>query len=173
MIRPCVCGARGPAAGGTQVTISGLNFKGPDVTSVKFGAFAAPKFNVESGTSVTAEVPPGTAGTAAVTVRTSAGTSAPGMSFKYENPTVTSVSLPAGPKAGGESVTVTGSGFALGGATASTFGAGHAAAVSCASTTTCTMVTPPAAKAATVDVRATAGEKRSAASRPADQYTYS
>ncbi len=151
---------KGPAAGGTQVTITGLNFKGPDVTSVKFGAVAASKFTVDSATSVTAEVPPGTAGTVDVSVTTSAGTSALGVSFKYENPTVTSVSPAAGPEAGGQSVTVTGSGFALGGATAFTLGAGHAASVSCASTTSCTMITPPATKAATVDVTATAGERR-------------
>ncbi len=163
----------GPAAGGTQVAITGLNFKGPDITAVKFGAVATSKFTVNSGTSVTAEVPPGTAGTVDVTVTTSAGTSAPGVSFKYENPTVTSVSPAAGSKAGGQSVTVTGSGFALGGATTFTFGAGHAASVTCASTSSCTMITPPAAKAATVDVRATAGGKRSAANPPADQYGYS
>jgi hypothetical protein len=163
---------RGPAAGGTQVTITGLNFKGPDVTSFKFGAVAAAKFTVESATSVTAQAPPGTAGTVEVTVTTPAGISAPGMAYKYENPTVTSVSPPAGSKAGGQSVTVTGSGFALAGATTFTFGTGHAASVSCVSTTSCTMVTPPAAKAATVDVRATAGEKRSAVNPPADQYAY-
>jgi hypothetical protein len=163
---------KGPAAGGAQVTITGVNFKGPDVTAVQFGAFAASKFTVDSGTSVTAEVPPGTAGTVDVTVTTSAGTSAPGLSFKYENPTVTSVSPAAGSKAGGQAVTVTGSGFALGAATTFTFGAGHAASVSCASTTSCAMITPPAAKAATVDVRATAAEKRSALNPPADQYIY-
>jgi hypothetical protein len=162
----------GTAAGGTQVTITGLNFKGPDVTSVKFGTLSASKFTVDSGTSLTAEAPPGTAGTVDVTVTTSAGTSAPGMTYKFENPTVASISPAAGSKAGGEPVTVTGSGFALGGATTFTFGAGHAVSVSCASMTSCTMNTPPAAKVATVDVRATAGGKRSKANPPADQYAY-
>ncbi len=40
-----------------------------------------------------------------------------GDKFKYENPTVTGVSPSTGTKAGGTSVTVTGSGFALGAAT--------------------------------------------------------
>jgi hypothetical protein len=162
---------RGPAAGGTQVTITGLNFKGPDVSAVRFGAFAASSFHVDSGTSVTAEVPPGTAGTVDVTTTTSAGTSAPGVHFTFENPTVTSVSPTAGSKAGGQPVTVTGSGFALGGATTFTFGAGHAASVNCASTTSCTMITP-AGTATTVDVRATASGKKSSENPPADQYAY-
>jgi hypothetical protein len=34
------------------------------------------------------------------------------------------------------------------------------------------MITPPATKAATVDVRATAGERTSKKTPPADQYTY-
>jgi hypothetical protein len=163
---------KGPAAGGTQVTISGLNFKGPDVTSVKFGAFEASKFTIESGSSLTAEAPPATAGKVSVTVTTSAATSAPGPSFTFGNPTVTSVSPATGPKAGGEAVAVTGSGFALGGATTFMFGKELATSVSCTSTTSCTLVTPPDAKAATVDVRATADEKKSKKNSPADQYTY-
>jgi hypothetical protein len=34
------------------------------------------------------------------------------------------------------------------------------------------MITPPAAKAATVDVTATVGEKKSKKNQPADQFTY-
>ena len=163
---------KGPAAGGTQVTINGLNFKGPDVTSVKFGAFPAAKFTVESGTSLTAELPPATAGTVDLIVTTSAGESAAGVRFTIGNPTITSVSPVAGSKAGAELVTVTGSGFALGAATTFTFGKEHAASVNCASTSSCTMTTPSAAKAATVDVRATVGNKTSKKNAPADQYTY-
>ena len=164
---------KGPAAGGTEVTITGINFKNPDVTAVHFGAFAATSVTIESGTSLTAQAPPGTAGAVSVTVTTSAGTSEAGVSFKFENPAVTAVSPAGGSQAGGEQVTVTGSGFALGGATSFVFGKAQATSVNCASTTSCTMIAPPATKAATVDVRATAGKKKSKKNPPADQYAYS
>lgn len=64
--------ASGPVAGGTAVTISGINFIG--VTAVRFGATAA-SFTVNSATSITATSPAGSAGTVDVTVTTTAGTS--------------------------------------------------------------------------------------------------
>jgi hypothetical protein len=63
------------------------------------------------------------------------------VSFRFENPTITSIGPAAGAKAGGQPVTVTGSGFALGGATTFTFGKAQAASVNCASTSSCTMTT--------------------------------
>lgn len=58
---------------GTVVTITGTSFLG--ATSVKFGATNAASFTIVSDTSITAVMPPGTAGSAAVTVITPLGTS--------------------------------------------------------------------------------------------------
>ncbi len=63
----------GPPAGGTSVTITGINFTG--ATAVKFGSANATSFTVDSETSVTAVAPPGAAGTVDVTVATPEGTS--------------------------------------------------------------------------------------------------
>jgi len=38
----------GPQTGGTSVTITGINFKAPDVTAVKFGNTPAVKFTLTS-----------------------------------------------------------------------------------------------------------------------------
>jgi hypothetical protein len=67
--------ARGTAAGGTSVTITGSGFTASSVdTGISFGSTAA-QFNIDSSTQITATSPPGT-GTVHVTVTTPAGTSA-------------------------------------------------------------------------------------------------
>jgi hypothetical protein len=96
---PCVTSVSpksGPAAGGTSVKISGINFTG--ATAVKFGTAAATGVVVSSATSITATSPAGT-GTVKVTVTAPAGTSpaSPFDSFKYiPPPVVTTTSLPPG-----------------------------------------------------------------------------
>ncbi len=64
---------KGPAAGGTVVTITGAHFLG--ATAVDFGSSAA-HFVVNSKTSISAEAPAGATGTVDVTVTTPNGTSA-------------------------------------------------------------------------------------------------
>jgi hypothetical protein len=164
---------KGPAAGGTQVTITGLNFKNPDVTAVSFGAFAASKFTIESGSSLTVETPSAAVGKVGVTVTTSAGTSATTTAGSFQFfPTVSAVSPSVGPTAGGTTVTVTGSGFVPGTAgTKIKFGTAKAASVNCSSTTTCT-ATAPAHAAGTVDVKASV-PGGSSPTAVGDQYTYS
>jgi hypothetical protein len=67
--------ARGPASGGTQVTILGTNFTG--TTGVSFGGTAATSFKVVSATQITAVAPAGTAGrTVDIVVTTAGGASA-------------------------------------------------------------------------------------------------
>jgi len=66
---------KGPAAGGTSVTITGANFTG--ATSVDFGAAPAAEVSVNSATSITAVSPEAAPGKVAVDVTTGTGTSAP------------------------------------------------------------------------------------------------
>ena len=111
-----------------------------------------------------------------VTVTTPGGSSAvtPTDQFTYVAlPTVTEVSPNAGSKAGGTSVTVTGTGFAVGTtATSFLFGTTKATLVKCLSTTECTLVAPAHAVGA-VDVKATVNKITSLAEPLADLYTYS
>ncbi len=164
---------KGPAAGGTAVTIAGSGFTG--VTGVKFGSLAAVDVTVVSSTSITVVAPPSTAGTVDVTVTTPNGTSAVSSTdrFKFGGPTVTALSPNSGSKGGGTRVTVTGTGFAPGAGNTS-FAFGHAIAidVQCSSTTTCTMRTPAAKRAGTVDVRAAAGGTKSKKTPATDQFAY-
>jgi IPT/TIG domain/Subtilase family len=75
---------RGPATGGTLVTITGSGLTG--ATEVDFGTVQARELKVESGTSITAESPAGTVGTVDVTVTTPGGRSATSSKdrFKYK-----------------------------------------------------------------------------------------
>jgi hypothetical protein len=160
----------GPVAGETTVTITGTEFTG--ATSVTFGALPATSFKVNSATSITAVAPPQAAGVVDVVVGNSAGTSAITLKDHYKYaPTVETVAPNAGPVAGGTSVTVTGTGFALGKATTFKFGTAKATAVNCTSATSCTMLSP-AHVAATVNVTATAN-KVASAKNPLAVFTYS
>ncbi len=171
--------AKGPAGGGTSVLITGTGFFGGSV-AVHFGSTSAASVTVNEiptspeTNSITAVTPPGT-GDAAVTVTTLGGTSATTSksTFKYGAPTVTGVSPDSGSTSGGATVTVTGTGFARGmTATTFKFGSTQATSIECSSTTTCTVVTPPANKPGTVDVRATVGKAKTKKNPPADEFTY-
>jgi alpha-tubulin suppressor-like RCC1 family protein len=164
---------KGPAIGGTTVAITGTNLTG--ATGVAFGASAAASFTVNSATSITAVTAPGTSGTVDATVSTPSGTSAISKHdhFKYESPTVASLTPAGGPKAGGSNVTVSGSGFAPGGgATEFKFGKVLASSVECSSTTSCTLVTAATSKAGTVDVVASVGKAKSKKDPLTDQFAY-
>lgn len=160
----------GPASGGTTVTITGTEFNG--VTAVSFGGAPAVSYHVISATSITAVAPAAASGYADVQVTAVGGTSAISVRdrFKYV-PSIMSLTPNAGPVAGGTSVTVQGSGFAVGTGTIFKFGKAKATAVNCASSTTCTMLSP-AGLAGTVEVKATVGKFTGLAS-PEDLFTYS
>ena len=164
---------KGPAAGGTLVTITGSTFTG--ATEVLFGQTPAAEFEVQSDQSISVTSPPGTSGTAEVTVVNQFGPSAPvsGDHFKYEKPTISSISPANGPKAGGTSLTITGSGYAPGeGITGFAFGKALATDVDCPSTSECTLLTPASTKAATVKVKALVGTNKSTAKEAAARYGY-
>src|SRR5207245_7647279 len=70
----------GPEAGGTAVTIAGVNLSG--TTEVRFGSRAAASFAVNSASSITALSPAGT-GTVDVSVSGSGGTSETAASDRF------------------------------------------------------------------------------------------
>jgi Pro-kumamolisin, activation domain/IPT/TIG domain len=163
---------KGPAGGGTTVTITGTGFVG--TPQVKFGVAQGTNVKVVSATSLTVLAPANGAGTVDVTVSTANGISAITTKdrFKYAKPTVTGLSPSTGGAAGGTAVTVTGTGFVAGAdSTIFMFGKAAGTAVSCASSLKCT-VTAPAGRVGTVDVIAKVGKLKSAKTST-DRYGYS
>jgi hypothetical protein len=171
--------SKGPAGGGTVVTVKGIHFL--FASSVQFGGVPAASFTYNSETSITAVAPPEAVGRVDVTVTTPYGTSpfewcprsqpcSVKDSFKFVEPTVTEVSPDHGSTAGGTSVTVTGTGFLPGSETEFKFGPFTATSVECVSSTTCTVVSP-AHVAGTVDVRAKGGGFETPVTS-ADEFTY-
>jgi hypothetical protein len=172
--------ASGDLAGGGQVTIVGSGFLG--TTAVHFGTVAATVVSAELDTQVIVTVPAGTqAGAVDITVTTLTGTSAvtPMDRFAYTAPglpVVTDVSPATGNPAGGDTVTISGSGF---GAVLSevTVSFGGAAATVTAATdsqlTVTTPLTPITGVSGTglVDVTVTTAAGPSAATA-ADWFTY-
>jgi len=76
---------QGAPAGGTSVTITGLQMSG--ITGVSFGSTPAASFTQNSGTQITAVSPAGT-GTVDITLTNAQGTSIPGLldQFSYSSP---------------------------------------------------------------------------------------
>ena len=123
----------GFVVGGTAVTIGGSTATGITV-------------NV-AGTSLTGLTPPGAAGAAKYVIVTTTGGNftLPGSFTYYGGPTVTGVSLPSGPIAGGTPVTITGTN--LGGGTTVTIGGTAATAVTVNGSGTSLTATTPAGTA--------------------------
>jgi len=159
----------GPAAGGTQVAISGSGLTGTG--AVTFGGAPAASFQAVSDTQVNA-VSPGGAGAVDVVVITAAGgASATGTvdQFTYiPAPAVTNINPSGGPAAGGTLVTITGTGFK--GTTAVTFGAAAGLRMTVVSDTQITVLSP-AGSSGSVDIVVSAPGGTSSAS-PADAFTY-
>ena len=101
----------GPAGGSTAVTIGGSGFNG--TTDVTFGGTAAMSFTVNSGSSISATTPAGTAGSSVdVTVTDNEGSSTDVNGFTYTAnppPSLFSVTPNSGAAEGGVTVTVFGS----------------------------------------------------------------
>jgi hypothetical protein len=154
------------------VTISGSDLS--EASGVNFGGVPANSFVVAGAGKIRAVSPPGVTGPVDVTVSSPSGTSetSPKDLFTYGAPTVTGVSPASGTRAGGTTITVTGSGFASGGGTSFKLGNLEAASSSCSSSTTCTVVTPSSRKATSVDVRATVDKLTSSTNAPADRFSY-
>lgn len=109
---------QGSSGGGTLVTITGTNLSG--TTAVRFGTKPATSVTNVSPTQVTAVSPSGT-GSVGVTVTTPGGTSNPIPFFYVGAPFKSSLSPDSGSSAGGDTVTINGTGLST--ATGVAFGA--------------------------------------------------
>jgi len=161
--------ASGPADGGTHVTITGHDFTG--APAVSFGGVPAASFTVDSDSSISATVPAGV-GAVDVTVTTPGGQSPTSAADKFTyipRPVVSSVSPASGPRTGGTTVTISGTGMTD--ASAVSFGGVPARHFTVNSDTTITAVAP-AASVGSVDVTVTTAGGQSAAST-GDRFAFS
>jgi hypothetical protein len=158
----------GSTVGGNQVAIFGSGFTG--ATAVSFGSAPATSFRVLAGDEIFATAPAHAPGGVSVSVTTPGGTGSSGLRYTYiaPKPTVTGVSPNSGPTAGGNPVTITGTGFT--GASKVSFGTIPAANFTVNSDTSITVTAPPGL-ARTIDVTVTTLGSTSDGSA-ADEYTY-
>jgi len=171
--------ASGPAAGGTPVTITGIDLMLPTgPTAVSVGGAAAVIAPGGTATEITVTSPPGV-GTADIVVTTPNGTS-PAARFTYTAPApgtaappppgpapqITGISPASGPAAGGTAVTITGTGLmSPTGPTAVSFG-GKAAEIADGGTDTqITVTSPPGAGTAYIAVVTPDGTSPAATAR--------
>lgn len=137
----------GPTVGGTEVTITGTGFIG--VTDVMFGAFPAEDYEVIDYNTIIAVSPDHeTAVDVQVAVTNPAGTGAT-KTYTYGLPVIASLSPKAGPVAGNNTVTITGTGF---GASPTVDFGGTPATIVSSTTTLITVKAPPGTAGATVYV---------------------
>jgi uncharacterized protein (TIGR03437 family) len=143
----------GPLTGGNSVTITGTNFN--NSAQPEFGGVPSTNYLVNSSTSMTVTVPPGTAvGAVSVIVSTSAGSNAANLLYTYVAvPTLTSISPTTGKIAGGTVVTITGTG--LTGTSAVTFAGTNAQSFKVVNDTTVTAVSPVAFEGGVAQVNVT------------------
>lgn len=132
--------ASGPAAGGTNVTVTGTNFQSG--ATVSFGGTASPQVTFNSATQLTARTPARAAGTVTVTVTNPGGQSGSKASaFTFvASPSISTISPLSGTTAGGTVVTITGANFQNGAVVS--FGGVGAPAVTFNSSTKLTVTTP-------------------------------
>jgi len=140
---------QGSTGGGTTVTITGTNLS--STSAVKFGSKPATTFTQVSPTQVTAVSPSGT-GTVGVTVTTPGGTSNPVSFFYVGAPFKGSLGTTSGPLAGGNTITINGTGLST--ATSVSFGA-TTATPTVVSDSQLSVVVPAGAAAGSVGVSVT------------------
>lgn len=166
----------GPTAGGTVISISGVNFNAGSTVTV--GGNGCINVTVISTTTITCATPAHAAGVVDVTVnrRVSGSATATG-AFTYTSsppppppsPTITRIAPPSGTAAGGTTFTITGTNFQPG-ATIS-FGGAAATGISFVSPTTLTGDTPAHAAGA-VDVVVTNPDGQPPAATLAGGFTF-
>lgn len=153
----------GGTAGGTVVTITGLNFASG--ATVSFGGSAAPGVSFVSANQLTVTTPAHAAGSVNVAVTNPDSTSASlpgGFTFgsTSSSVTVSSLSPASGPAAGGTKVTISGANFQAG--VSVTFGGLPAASVTLSNSSTIVAVAPQHSSGpATVTITNTSGQSAS------------
>ena len=160
--------AKGPAAGGTLITITGTNLS--NATGVKFGSTKAASFTVVSATKITAVTPAGS-GSINVTVTNAGGTSTISAAnlFTYvPAPIVTGIAPSSGSIVGGTLVTLTGTYFT--GATAVKFGSTAAQSFTLLNDTQISAVSPVGVSGKVAVSVTTVGGK--SATNTANTFTY-
>ncbi|MGW3723479.1 IPT/TIG domain-containing protein [Streptomyces sp. NPDC005133] len=138
---------QGSTGGGTTVTITGTNLAG--ASAVRFGSKLA-TITANTPTSVTVTSPSGS-GTVPVTVTTAAGASNPLNFYYIGTPFKASLSAASGPSAGGNTVTISGTGLA----TASSVAFGGNNATPTVTSDSLLSVTVPAGASGSVGVSVT------------------
>jgi uncharacterized repeat protein (TIGR02543 family) len=148
---------QGPLSGGNTITLTGSSFV-PGSTTVSIGGAACTQVTVVSSSELNCKAPArGTAGSVAVTVTTSGGTSTGNINYTYDDvPSVTGITPDQGAQAGGTTVTVTGSGF-VPGSTTVTIGGVPCTAVTVVDAHTLTCLTGAGTGAAGVSVATPGG----------------
>ena len=158
-----VAPAEASPLGGLTITLAGSGFL-HDLTSedlaaqsVRFGGALATDIVALDDATLACRVPPGTPGaTVDVELANANGVARLAQAFRYRaGPTLDAVSPAAGSPRGGTPVTLSGRGFALegAGATSVLFGASAASSVVVVDDSTLTCVAPPGASGASVEVR--------------------
>ncbi|MBB5476317.1 IPT/TIG domain-containing protein [Micromonospora parathelypteridis] len=148
----------GPNTGGTTVTITGTGFTG--ATGVTFGDTPGTNLVVDpSGSSLTVVTPPGPVGPVDVSVLLpGANAGAPdGFTYVAAAPTAGAITPDEGPQSGGQTVTITGTGFIPGGTTVTFDGAPATGVTVNPQGTSLTAVTPSGAIGPAVVVVTTGG----------------
>ncbi|WP_394663379.1 putative Ig domain-containing protein [uncultured Sphingomonas sp.] len=155
----------GPTGGGTSVTINGSNFTGVD--QVRFDSTLV-SVTPASDTQIIATAPAHAAGTVGIAVVKNGTASATFTGFTYvAAPAVTAVAPNSGGAGGGNSVTVTGTGFTN--ATAVNFGATSASSFTVNSATQITATAPAGSGTVNVTVTSPGGTSATGAG---NQYRY-
>ena len=161
----------GSTVGGSSVVITGTGFTG--ATGVTFGGTAATSYTVNSSTSITAVSPAHAAGTVDIQVNTTGGltpiTSADQFTYTATKPVISSLTPNVGTPAGGDTVTITGTGFT--GATLVSFGSSPATSFTVNSNTSITATSPAGTATSLVDITVT-GPGGTSAITTADHFTY-
>jgi len=157
--------ARGESSGGTWLTLRGSGFlrgvadsttEAARGTVVQLGASRVLDFQIIDDTLLDLRAPPGPEGTATITLRNARGTATCEACFTWFEPlTLGTVSPEQGPRAGGNTVTLVGSGFTEG--TRVLFGGAASPAVTRLSSTELRAVVPRGPLADSVDVRVHGG----------------
>jgi hypothetical protein len=160
----------GLITGGTLLTITGTGFTG--ASAVNFGTTPGANLVINSATSISVKSPVHAVGPVDVTVVVGgvASPTSPAdvFTFQYPVPVIGSMTPNVGTPGGGDTVTITGSGFT--GATTVSFGANPATIVTNTGTQL-TVTTPAGTAKAVVDVTVT-GPGGTSALNSSDKFTY-